>query len=378
MAIQYIQERPSLGALLGQGLGQGASSAVQGIIDQRLKNMQMQQQRDMQKRTFMGVPGMTSELADFLAMLDPKSQATVLSNLPELMQQFGQPSGAGAATAIGDAMPDQAAANVANQNKANMPDAQTIANSFKTAAQKRAEQDIRIKEESLAEKKRMGDLAVDKFNAQQTQKFVDTNEDLAKSTEEDRRVLAQMEQLNKEGLINPSKAFVLQALGLEDVAALSNPASEQFKKLQNYFLRNLKNVFGGRITDREVTLYMQGIPSLFNSEEGRRRIIEDLRMINNIRRIQVQEYKNLQKAKKGKLTKEDEIAFQEAVDQRTAKFLDKTSFIQNIKDEISTSELKDVAKTLKPGQKIIVEQSGYFFEADKDGNLRLIPDNEVE
>lgn len=100
--------------------------------------------------------------------------------------------------------------------------------------------------------------------------------------------LEKMEELIKKGnLTNPAFASFLESLSKGifgfgiDLFSLTNPDSEQFRKLSKDFLEEVKDVFGGRLNEFEVKSYLERIPSLSQSNEGKERLIESLRDFNN-------------------------------------------------------------------------------------------------
>lgn len=93
-------------------------------------------------------------------------------------------------------------------------------------------------------------------------------------------ILDRMEILNKEGkLTNPLVAKLSDQLGIP-ISILSNPESEEFEKLSNNLTREISQVFKGRILASEFENFLKQIPTLMNSEEGRNRVIQSIKMLN--------------------------------------------------------------------------------------------------
>lgn len=65
-----------------------------------------------------------------------------------------------------------------------------------------------------------------------------------------------------------------------DLFGLTSTETQEFKKLQSDMLRNVKEWFGARVTNDEVKRFMERIPSLNQSDEGKRRVIRDLSLLN--------------------------------------------------------------------------------------------------
>jgi hypothetical protein len=89
-------------------------------------------------------------------------------------------------------------------------------------------------------------------------------------------VLREMTSLiDSKELISPLYASILKRLGL-DYAVLKNPASEAFEKFSTGFIKGLKDVFGGRISVQEMITFLKTIPSLENSDTGKRLVARAL------------------------------------------------------------------------------------------------------
>lgn len=101
----------------------------------------------------------------------------------------------------------------------------------------------------------------------------------SKAAKEDLRDLDRLEELQNSGKLDtPGYTEFLNRSGL-DIQALKSPESEEFQKIQANFLRNAKQYFGGRISNYEVESFLKTIPTLSNSNEGRKRIIANLKNI---------------------------------------------------------------------------------------------------
>lgn len=100
-----------------------------------------------------------------------------------------------------------------------------------------------------------------------------------KSAKELTSVLDRQKELNEKGDMNyPGTLKFLDNIGLESLDSLKTADTQEFIKNNGYFLKNLKQYFGGRITDNEVNQFMKTIPNLYQSPEGRRRIIASMQV----------------------------------------------------------------------------------------------------
>jgi hypothetical protein len=62
--------------------------------------------------------------------------------------------------------------------------------------------------------------------------------------------------------------------------SLETADSQEFNKLSNEFLKNAKNIFGARITDNDVKMFMEMVPDLSQSREGKLAIIHNMKLYN--------------------------------------------------------------------------------------------------
>lgn len=83
-------------------------------------------------------------------------------------------------------------------------------------------------------------------------------------------------------VINPTtgEPYSLASLG-ESV----NKETQAFVKTINDFTAEAKNFFGGRVTNFEVGTFKSRLPTLMNTEEGRRIIIEQMRLMEELQNV---------------------------------------------------------------------------------------------
>lgn len=81
---------------------------------------------------------------------------------------------------------------------------------------------------------------------------------------------------------------------LRDIQKNINPNQEEFEKLSNEFIKDAKAIFGNRITDNDLKAFMQTVPSLANTDHGKKVIIRNLKLANEATKIK---YKEMQKIK---------------------------------------------------------------------------------
>jgi hypothetical protein len=84
------------------------------------------------------------------------------------------------------------------------------------------------------------------------------------------------------------------------LGVLNNPESEEFDKLSNQLTRTIQNYYGSRILQTEFHNFLRQIPTLQNSEEGRKRIIDNLRKAQIPKQLEYDAYKQVMQENGGK------------------------------------------------------------------------------
>ena len=79
-----------------------------------------------------------------------------------------------------------------------------------------------------------------------------------------------------------------------------NPADiEEFEKLSSEFVKNAKQYFGSRITQKEVELFMNTVPSLMQTDSGKKKLIENIRSLNELTEIEAKAARSIIKENRG-------------------------------------------------------------------------------
>ena len=121
----------------------------------------------------------------------------------------------------------------------------------------------------------------------------------SKAAKENNTRLDRMGKLNKSGkLINPLYNATLKKLGM-DVAALKNPDSQEFDKLSNDMFKNIREIFGNRINVIEIQTFLKTIPTLSQTQEGRSRVIRNLKLLNRGAQERLKAMKEITKENRG-------------------------------------------------------------------------------
>lgn len=75
---------------------------------------------------------------------------------------------------------------------------------------------------------------------------------------------------------------------------------EEVEKLSADFVKNIKDTFGARVTDLDLRSYMQTIPNLMQTDAGKERVIENLRLFNGLAKKEAEAFRDIVKKNNGK------------------------------------------------------------------------------
>lgn len=110
--------------------------------------------------------------------------------------------------------------------------------------------------------------------------------DRVRTLEETDRSLSRMSQINDSGVLPGmlGREFIIKDDGNIRLPELFDESGEiqEYIKLTNGFLKNAKTYFGARITNFDLDAFKQMLPTLANSDSGRRLIINTMRIQNEI------------------------------------------------------------------------------------------------
>lgn len=139
----------------------------------------------------------------------------------------------------------------------------------------------------------------------------------------------------------------------------ASPEAQRFVKTLNEFSNSAKDTFGARVTNFDLTQYLKRFPTLLNSEEGRRQILEQMKIVNEINSIY---YKNLQDifSKSGGARKIDADMAQDLAEKRSENAI--SELVKKF-DEIGGFSSLPAASEFK-GRKIVNEKTGEIMMSD--------------
>lgn len=88
--------------------------------------------------------------------------------------------------------------------------------------------------------------------------------------------------LSKMLIIDPATGDIRPTAQL---AKIQNPQTELYVKNLKQWLKGAKDFFGARVTNFDVSSFMAQLPSLLNSEQGRRLILKQMKYVNDLESI---------------------------------------------------------------------------------------------
>lgn len=305
---QIINANPSLGALFGSGI----SSGLEQLAQSRLQEMQGRSQRAQASRGLEAL-GFSPQQAHSVAGLPEKVQLAVINDYlqkvgqgeeftPEsglsALQSFEQP--APQAQALMDqnfykqAAPTQQPGMAALQNQKAAEKGLGKITPVQQQLQQQPQPQLQspTKEPSLKEtlarptraETAKQQAAIDK----ETKPVYDEITKEAKAARDNNKRLSRMEELVNRGRLTPAiigSALDVLSHGIGgyvkiDLHALTDPDSQEFRKLSNDFVKSAKDIFGARLTQGEVNTFLTTVPSLIQTDEGKRRVITNMRSFN--------------------------------------------------------------------------------------------------
>lgn len=315
---------------IGSSFATGIGSALEGLVKYKVGQKQQQHQTDILKQL-----GVTSQEADYLSQLPPKEQLQALqmfSQGPEQpqqsMKQQGQqqhplhalvsgnhPNSQRFQELLSKASPEQqqqilsrAQQGLGQQEQIQQPNKPprplTPVEKLRNFQNKKLEQ---TDQRELAKEQRkyaqQEKLSADK----DTKAFVEETYKEGKAAKTAEMRLKRMEELINKGslpfsalykgfkglsetdiggkipLIGGLADLVLHAAGeagLFAQRAVTSRDTEEYEKLQADFNRSIKDIFGARISNQELTAFERMIPTLSNTDHGKRRIIRNMHDFN--------------------------------------------------------------------------------------------------
>lgn len=194
-------------------------------------------------------------------------------------------------------------------------------------------------------------LAEDKIAKKESKEFLNQlNKDAKVSKDNDMRLDRMQELIDTGKLSSPlfhnflnTLAHGLWGVGL-DLHFLESPESQEFSKISNDFIKGVKDVFGARVTDLDLKSYLKTIPTLSQTNEGKERIIRNLKISNQANKIKEKVAKSIIRANGNQIPADLALIVDEAVSPK----LDELSkrFVTNMKPKNKVTKSQEPIDTI--------------------------------
>lgn len=194
--------------------------------------------------------------------------------------------------------------------------------------------------------------------------FADISDKLKNSNRE-LRDINQLKKLNDSGKLPKGfKKFINVdwKKGELRVPAFANKETQQYIKTVNGFIRNAKDFFGSRVTNFDLQTFLQLLPTLANSEEGRRQILDQMEAATKLNQLDNDSLKEVYEHYG--LDKIDRLQLETlARDLRKPK---EALLEQKFTDAIRGQEIYEFKSNASPNQIPMISEEGELWYIDKD------------
>jgi len=260
--VQVLPRGPSLGQVLGKSVGTGLGSGLENLLASKqqqaavMQQLIQDQQRKVAQQQGLKSLGFEEDQLENILSLDPSIQKEIIKQkLVEPQQrQFAESLSA-----------------ILGSPESTTPDAVETGKLSADQAAKLAQ--LQLQKQQTATKERTTAF-------KETQKLRQEVLQKKQSADENIKRLDRMEDLLGTGkLTNPIYKGLLEKAGI-DIPALMNPESQEFEKLSFDLTAGMAKDFGNRINIAEFKTFLRRVPSLSQSDEGKKRVIENFKNIS--------------------------------------------------------------------------------------------------
>jgi hypothetical protein len=185
--------------------------------------------------------------------------------------------------------------------------------------------------------------------------------------EDELRRFGQMERLNDSGKLPTGleRLNINWTTGDIRVPALANPETQLFVKEVNDFTTKAKDTYGSRVTNFELGTFMRRLPTLSNTEEGRRMILEQMKVNTAIDKLHQDSLAEVydQYGLRGIDSQKAEVVA------RDLRKDDEAALLKQYNDVLKSQEIFE-ARQMAP--------EGLFPVKKPDGTIGYVPTNKVD
>lgn len=169
-----------------------------------------------------------------------------------------------------------------------------------------------------------------------------------------------LESLNNSGkLPNDFGLLNVDESGNLRLPFAASPEAQRFVKTLNEFSASAKETYGARVTNFDLAQFLKRFPTLLNSTDGRKQILQQMKIVNDINSVY---YKNLQEvfSKAGGARRIDADMAEELAEKRSEKTINE--LVKKF-DEIGQFSSQPAASEFK-GRKIRDKNTGEILVSD--------------
>lgn len=305
--VTVLNEQPSFGQRFGQGLGLGLSQGIAntGEVLSKLVGKKIERQtlrdalvakgvdpKDAELYSYFTEGGKTQFAKDILegrkrglsslsprqALLDERTQRSVN---PEAVKQALLGRG------IDEGMAEAAAKDL-QQRPLGLIDAEKMQ---KQMAEDEIEDYLQSRDEGTTPSERIR-LGSERYRTG-LPLFQEASKQL-KGVSDSKARLGILQNLNKSKKLPKALGRInVDEQGNLRLPFLSSAEAQRFVKTVNEFAAGAKNTYGSRVTNFDLEQYLKQFPTLLNSEDGIKQLIEQLNIVNDINAVYYKNLKNV-------------------------------------------------------------------------------------
>lgn len=333
---QVINEK-GIGQVLGENLGTGLSQGLQGLANLRMNQLSQRQQVNQASQFWQGL-GLPQNLAHQFASAPEVVQKSLLDRLEGLnlggqQQQQMQPQQSNMLSQFSSpALLTPEAQEVLGLGKQpqQLGGQQTQQGGLKIGANpvERRHKETLAQQDKLFQAKQK--LQTQHEVNKETKPLYDEINKEYKSVKGNDLRLNRIEELNNKGnlglpifnsaLDTISKGVFGFGINLKN---LMTKDAQELEKLSTDFIKGAKDIFGSRITDVDLKTFLQTIPSLYQSKEGRAAVINNMRLFNEAAVIKKKAMDKIIEANDGKRPYNLDVLIDQASEEPLGKLAEK-------------------------------------------------------
>jgi hypothetical protein len=176
----------------------------------------------------------------------------------------------------------------------------------------------------------------------------------------DKERLAILENLNKsQKLPKNLERLNVDKEGNLKLPYLAAPESQRYVKTLNEFSAGAKDTFGSRVTNFDLAQYMKRYPTLLNTSEGRKQLLDQMKIVNEINSVYYKNLKNIYDRAGGVRNIDSDVAdrmAEQLSESKVNKLSEKFNQIGQFSSKPAASEFK--------GKRIKDKETGEVFVSD--------------